>query len=149
MVIRPLVPDDADIYRDLLVSLSDRDRYLRFFHTLRRVGENEIEPFVRDNPNMLGLVAIENGQAVGAAHAFIDETGSSAEFAIQVRPEYRHRGIGGQLLDRAIHELHERGVRELIAHSFVDNSEFALVATDAHMHPEREGAGVNLWRLPI
>jgi len=149
MVIRPLVPDDADLYRELLVSLSERDRYLRFFHTVRRVGEAEIEPFVRDNPNMIGLMAIENGEAVGAAHAFIDEARSSAEFAVQVRPEYRHRGIGGQLLEHAIRELHKRGVRELVAHSFIDNSEFTLVATDAHMRPEREGAGVNLWRLPI
>lgn len=149
MVIRPIAPDDSELYRDLLVSLSDRDRYLRFFHTIRRVGEAEMDPFVRANPNMLGYLAIENGEAIGAAHAFLDEMRSSAEFAVEVRPDHRHRGIGGKLLEHVIHELRAHGVRELVAHSLFDNTEFALVAVGAHMRPEREGAGTNLWRLQL
>jgi len=149
MDIRPIAPEDVDLYRELLMSLSDRDLYLRFFHTVRKVGKAEIDPFVRTNPNMLGYVAIENGAVVGAAHAFIDEKCFSAEFAVEVRPEYRHRGVGGKLLDRVIGELRAHGVRELVAHSLFDNTEFAQVAADAHMHSEREGAGVNLWRLKL
>ena len=149
MDIRPIAPTDKELYRDLLASLSDRDRYLRFFHTVRQVGEAEIEPFLRPNPDMVGFLVIENGAAIGAAHAFVDRKRSSAEFAIEVRPQYRHRGIGAKLLDRIVCELRTRGVRELIAHSLSDNTEFGLVAADARMHSEPEGAGVNLWRLRL
>jgi len=149
MDIRPIAPADADLYRKLLVSLSDRDLYLRFFHTMRELGDAEIEPFVRANPDMLGYVAIEDGEVVGAAHAFIDQPRSIAEFAVEVRPEYRHRGVGGKLLEHVIRELRAHGVHELVAHSLFDNTEFALVAADAHMRPAREGAGVNLWRLHL
>lgn len=149
MDIRPIGPGDEELYRGLLASLSERDLYLRFFHSVRQIGAAEIDPFLRPNPDMLGFLAIENDEAIGAAHAFVDRPSSSAEFAVQVRPEHRHRGIGGKLLDRVIRELSTRGVREVVAHSLFDNTEFALVAADAHMRPEREGAGVNLWRLRL
>lgn len=149
MVIRSITPQDTALYRELLVSLNDRDRYLRFFHSVPNIGPAEIEPFVLDRPDMIGLLAIEDGKAVGAAHAFIDAERSSAEFAVEVRPDYRHHGIGGKLLAKAVDELRARGVRELVAHSLFDNTEFALMASEAHMKAKSEGAGVNLWRLSL
>jgi len=148
MQIRRIGPEDEAIYRELLVSLNDRDRYLRFFHSVPTIGPREVQPFVCERPDMIGMLAIEDGKALGAAHAFIDED-DSAEFAVEVRPDNRHQGIGGKLLAALVEALRERGVRELVAHSLFDNSEFALIACEAHMKPEPEGAGVNLWRLPI
>lgn len=148
MVIRPIQPEDEPLYRELLVSLNDRDRYLRFFHSVPNIGPSEVLPFVQSRPDMIGMLAIENEKALGAAHAFVEKDGS-AEFAVEVRPDYRHHGIGGKLLSALVERLRERGVRELIAHSLYDNNEFALIASEAQMTPESEGAGVNLWRLKI
>lgn len=148
MEIRAIGPEDEGLYRELLVSLTDRDRYLRFFHSVPKIGDSEIVPFVQTRSDMIGLVAVENGKALGAAHAFIDP-GGSAEFAVEVRPDYRHRGIGGKLLAALVERLRSRGVREIVAHSLYDNTEFALIASEADMQPAPEGAGVNLWRLPL
>jgi acetyltransferase len=147
MDIRPIVPEDETLYRELLVSLNERDRYLRFFHTVPAIGAREVLPFVHSRPDMVGLIAVEDGRAVGAAHAFIDD--GSAEFAVEVRPDRRHHGIGGKLLAEIVRRLREQGVRELVAHSLYDNAEFALIASEADMKPKFEGAGVNLWRLPL
>lgn len=146
MEIREIQAADEALYRELLVSLNDRDRYLRFFHSVPSIGPREILPFVKPREDMIGVVAVERGKALGAAHAFIDAKGA-AEFAVEVRPDYRHQGIGGKLLAVLVEKLRERGVRELVAHSLYDNSEFALIASEAQMKPEPEGAGVNLWRL--
>ena len=148
MEIRPIQPEDEALYRELLVSLNERDRYLRFFHSVPNIGQPEVLPFVQSRPDMIGLLALENGKVLGAAHAFVADDGT-AEFAVEVRPDYRHRGIGGKLLATLVERLRERGVRELVAHSLYDNREFALIAAEAHMTPCSEGAGVNLWRLPI
>jgi GNAT superfamily N-acetyltransferase len=148
MLIRGILREDEALYRELLESLNDRDRYLRFFHSMPNIRPAEVLPFVTPRDDMLGLIAIEDGKAVGAAHAFIDTDGN-AEFAVEVRPDYRHRGIGGKLLSALVESLRERGVHEVVAHSLLDNAEFALVASEAHMHSESEGAGVRLWRLPI
>ena len=147
MEIRAIGPEDAAIYRDLLISLNERDRYLRFFHTVTAIGERDVQPFVCSRPDMVGLIAVEDGKAVGAAHAFIDD--GKAEFAVEVRPDCRHHGIGGKLLAEVARRLRERGVREMVAHSLFDNGEFALIASEANMAPKSEGAGVNLWRLPL
>ncbi len=147
MEIRPISPEDESLYRDLLASLDERDRYLRFFHTVPAIGSREVLPFVHPRPDMIGLIAVEDGRAVGAAHAFIDR--ESAEFAVEVRPDCRHHGVGGKLLAEIARRSRERGVRELVAHSLCDNTEFALIASEASMKPKPEGAGVNLWRLPL
>lgn len=147
MEIRPILPEDESLYRELLVSLNERDRYLRFFHTVPNIGASEVLPFVRPRPDMIGLIAVEGGRAVGAAHAFIDD--GKAEFAVEVRPDCRHHGIGSKLLAEIAMRLREQGVRELVAHSLFDNAEFALIASEANMAPKQEGAGVNLWRLPL
>lgn len=147
MEIRPILPEDESLYRDLLVSLNERDRYLRFFHTVPAIGASEVLPFVRSRPDMVGLIAVEDGRAVGAAHAFIDD--GKAEFAVEVRPDCRHHGIGGKLLAEIVSRLRNQGVRELVAHSLFDNTEFALIASEANMAPKQEGAGVSLWRLPL
>ena len=149
MEIRAIVPEDEALYRELLVSLNDRDRFLRFFHSVATIGQAEVVPFVKSRSDMIGLIAIQDGKALGAAHGFIDTQRSTAEFAIEVRPDYRHRGIGSKLMATMIEELKRRGVRELVAHSLWDNSEFALIASDAHMQPKSEGGGVNLWRLRL
>lgn len=149
MEIRAIVPEDETLYRELLVSLNDRDRFLRFFHTVSAIRSQEVLPFVQSRPDMIGLLAIENGKALGAAHAFIDAHKSSAEFAIEVRPDYRHQGIGGRLTAAIVTELKKRGIQELFAHSLSDNREFAHIASEANMRVEREGAGVNLWRLEL
>jgi GNAT superfamily N-acetyltransferase len=147
--VRAIAPEDESLYRELLVSLTDRDRFLRFFHTVAAIGPTEVLPFVASRPDMVGLIAVEDGKALGAAHGFIDVERSTAEFAIEVRPDYRHRGIGSKLTATMIEELKRRGVRELIAHSLWDNSEFGLIASEAHMQARSEGAGVNLWRLRL
>ena len=146
--IRSIRADDEALYRELLVSLNDRDRYLRFFHSVPNIGPAEVLPFVTPRDDMMGLIAIEDGKALGAAHAFIDTDGS-AELAVQVRPDYRHQGIGGKLLSSLVERLRERGVHELVAHSLFDNAEFALIASESQMRSEAEGGGVSLWRLPI
>ena len=149
MIVRAIAPEDEGLYRELLVSLNDRDRYLRFFHSVPNIGDAQIKPFITPRPDMIGLLAVEDGKAVGAAHVFIDDARSTGEFAVEVRPDYRHRGIGGKLLTAASEEAHARGVRELVAHSLFDNSEFAAIASEAHMKAESEGAGVRLWRMRL
>ncbi|MBV8424507.1 MAG: GNAT family N-acetyltransferase [Candidatus Eremiobacteraeota bacterium] len=149
MVIRAITAKDGVLYRELLLSLDDRDRYLRFFHSVPHIGESEVAPFVHDRPDMIGLIAIDDGKAVGAAHAFINLDDSSAEFAVEVRPDYRHHGIGGKLLAKVTEELRARGVQELVAHSLYDNTEFALIAAEARMQPKSESAGINLWSLHL
>src|SRR5690349_13804309 len=116
MIIRPLEDRDAPLYRDLLASLSERDRYLRFFHHISTIGEAEVVPFVIPEQNMIGMIAEENGVALGAAHAFITPNGE-AELAIVVRPGVRHQGIGTKLVAAVNAILRDRGIRTVVAHS--------------------------------
>ena len=128
--------------------MSDRDRYYRFFHVVPSPEELEVATFVQPSPRRVGIIALDEGEAVGAAHAFIDDEGT-AEFAVVVRPGHRHEGIGGGLLAAVAGELKARGAKEIIAHSLRENTEFGLIAREAQMRPQWEGPGIVRWTMKL
>lgn len=65
------------------------------------------------------MVALDDDRPVGVVHM---ATGTEIiEFGIMIRPDYRGRGIGDQLLDRAITWARNRGYRELYMHCLQHN----------------------------
>ena len=76
---------------------------------------------IRDSKNHLVLVAEDNGKIIGVLKADIRERlfySPSIEGAIvdfYVMPEYRRKGLGKQLLERAIAILRERGAQLITA----------------------------------
>lgn len=65
------------------------------------------EPLFREND--LYLIAEELGRTIGFVH-LINMEGRIVLQGIGVRPEWRERGIGGELLDAAIRFAEKRGL---------------------------------------
>ncbi|MGC9152652.1 MAG: GNAT family N-acetyltransferase [Vulcanisaeta sp.] len=86
---------------------------------------------IRDNKNHLILVAEDMGKIVGVLKADIRERlfySPSIEGAIvdfYVMPEYRRKGLGRQMLERAITILRERGA-QLITAEFPTQNQIAI-----------------------
>ena len=59
MLIRPIRPEDANIERNFIESLSDRSRYYRFMHNIKRITPEMIARFTQiDYHRELALVAL-------------------------------------------------------------------------------------------
>ncbi|MGC8542380.1 MAG: GNAT family N-acetyltransferase [Vulcanisaeta sp.] len=86
---------------------------------------------IRDNKNHLILVAEDMGKIVGVLKADIRERlfySPSIEGAIvdfYVMPEYRRKGLGRQMLERAVTILRERGA-QLITAEFPTQNQIAI-----------------------
>jgi len=149
-VIRRLEQGDADAYRQLLEGATEEERYFRFFRPVGEVDSSLVEPFVTVSGRMLALLAEDGaGRPLGAAHAFLDESGRRAELAILVAHGAQHHGIGTRLMQRLIEELRAAGCSLLGALSLDQNDRFSNLARGLGMKVRRHQFGVLTWELPL
>ncbi|HWT04596.1 MAG TPA: GNAT family N-acetyltransferase [Xanthomonadales bacterium] len=148
MLVRSIAPTDEEAYRTILESTTAEDRYCRFFHMVDHFDPEEVQRFVEDRADTIGVIAFEGTVPLGAAHAvLLDE--ESAEIAIVVARGTRHVGVGTALLDALIARAKERGLRRLVACALRENHPFEHLARRAGFRvDEADGAAVH-WVLPL
>jgi RimJ/RimL family protein N-acetyltransferase len=118
--IRSLMPWEAWKLKAHLLRLDDDDRRLRFGY---RISDAAIEAFVSRinwlNERVL-VASDEEGHVIGAVH--VARLGSrDAEFAFSVERNYRQRGIGGALCQRALLWARNRGFRRAFTYCAAQN----------------------------
>jgi L-amino acid N-acyltransferase YncA len=148
MLVRSIAPSDEEAYRTILESTSAEDRYCRFFHLVDHFDLAEVQRFVEDRADTIGVIAFENATPLGAAHAvLLDE--ESAELAIVVARGTRHAGVGTALLDALIERVKARGLRKLVACALRENHAFVHLARHAGFHVDEAEGATQHWVLPL
>jgi len=138
-----------------LLSLNERDRYLRFGYAASDAQIThyaERLDFHRDE-----LLGIFNSrlELVAMAHLAYDPApqrpGKPAmvEFGVSVLAQARGKGMGQRLFDRAVLHARNRGVGTLFIHALTENTPMLRIARKAGAKVEREGSESEAWlRLP-
>jgi RimJ/RimL family protein N-acetyltransferase len=138
-----------------LLSLSERDRYLRFGYP---ASDERIEKYVEtldfQHSELFGifdrrveLVAIS--QLAYAEPAAGDEGGAMVEFAVSVRTQARGRGYGDRLFTHALRHARNRSVERLMIHALSENTAMLRIARKAGAEVRREGSESEAWlQLP-
>lgn len=97
--IRHAEPGDEAGLRDFLSGLSERSRYLRFFHNQARLDVNAGALARCEQNGGIGLVAQDSsGCIIAHAHLF-PSAGGPHEMGIAVSDEHQRLGLGARLLD--------------------------------------------------
>ena len=149
MLIRPIRATDRPKYRSILDRTSPEDRYFRFFRVVDHIDEAEIHRFCDPSADMFGLIALDrSGRPMGTIHAVFPDR-ATAEMAIVVARDARHRGVATRLLDALIAELRGLGFRELVAHALPTNHGFAALARAAGMHVAASSETAITWRVDL
>ena len=122
--IRPLHPSDIGIEREFIMRLSPQSRRFRFLSSIAAPGEKLLERLTKlDDASEAAFVAIavESGvdREVGVARLSAVGDGR-AEFAVTVRDDWQHRGLGTLLTKHVIEAARQRGLSALYS---VDASE--------------------------
>ena len=146
--IRSIQAADERLYRSILDRTSEEDRYCRFLHVVNHFDPVEIRRFVEPAPDLVGFIAIEGDEALGAAHACFLADGS-AELAIIVARDARHHGIAYALVRRVIDALAERGCCRMIAYALFENYAMTALALSLGMTADGVDASVTLWTLEM
>jgi GNAT superfamily N-acetyltransferase len=136
-----------------LLSLDDRDRYLRFGFPASdsQIGRYvDLLDFERDEVfgvfnRRLELVAMAHLACMGTA----DAPCTSAEFGVSVSKDARGRGLGARLFDRAALHARNRHIDTLLIHALSENTAMLRITRAAGARIERDGPESQAWlRLP-
>lgn len=136
-----------------LLSLDERDRYLRFGYL---ASDSQIGRYVDlldfEHDEVFGIFN-RRLELIAMAHlAGMGNAGTpctSAEFGASVSKAARGRGLGARLFDRAALHARNRHIDTLLVHALSENTAMLRIARAAGAHIERDGPESQAWlRLP-
>ncbi|MCR5881060.1 bifunctional acetate--CoA ligase family protein/GNAT family N-acetyltransferase [Phenylobacterium sp. J367] len=113
--VRPIRPEDAPRIEDLIDRSTPEDVRLRFASGFRHLPPGWAARLSQiDYDREMALVA-ENadGEILGVSRLVGDPEGETAEFALMVRSDRQHRGLGGLLLRAVLDHAKARGIKEV------------------------------------
>jgi GNAT superfamily N-acetyltransferase len=124
VTIRPLNKDDIEAEREFILRLSPESRRNRFLSSIASPSKELLERLTNlDASSEAAFVAltVESGvqREVGVAR-FSAVGDGRAEFAVTVRDDWQHKGLGTLLTKHVIETARQRGIRALFS---VDASE--------------------------
>ncbi|MCB1669746.1 MAG: GNAT family N-acetyltransferase [Gammaproteobacteria bacterium] len=127
VVIRPILPEDADIEWEFVHGLSAQSRYYRFCAGTRDLTPAMVSYFTHiDFSVHMALIAVivkpdgkEREIAVG--RYFKLDTGNGCEFAIVVDDRYQGLGVGHRLMELLIEDARTKGYAVMEGEVVADN----------------------------
>jgi GNAT superfamily N-acetyltransferase len=151
IVIRPVLPQDAELMQDFVRGLSAESRRNRFFRTLHELPAALLDRFTSiDYHDHLALLAsvLADGEEVviGEARYVVSEPGV-AEFAVAVADGWQGRGIGRYLLARLECRARAEGITQLFGEVLPSNRPMHRLARSLGLALVRRGDGEGLWRV--
>jgi acetyltransferase len=135
VVVRPIRPEDAQIERAFVASLSAQTRYLRFMGSLKDLTPAMLARFTQiDYDREMALIAVvrsaEAERQVGVARYVVYPSGASCEFAIVVSEDWHGRGLARELMRRLIEVARERGLLSMTGQVLAENPRMLKLAAE-------------------
>ena len=137
VVIRPVLPQDADLTRDFFGNLPAPDRYDRFMSPMRNLPPDLVRRFTDiDYADHLALVAevFEGGEEIVVAEARYVRSAddpSVAEFAVSVADQWQGKGLASRLLAKLLCRASTAGVRRMTGETLATNDKMLHLARKA------------------
>lgn len=153
--IRSLTPRHRARFLQHLLTLAERDRYLRFGYP---ATDAQIARYVDtldfERDEVFGIFN-RKLELIAAAHLAYSpapqrsDQPAMAEFGVSVLPKARGRHFGARLFDHAILHARNRGVETLFIHALSENAAMLTIARKAGAEVVRDGAETEAWlKLP-
>ncbi|MDI9240267.1 bifunctional acetate--CoA ligase family protein/GNAT family N-acetyltransferase [Lysobacter sp. LF1] len=112
--VRPVRPEDEEMFRTFFGRVSDEDLRMRFFQTVRNFSHEFIAQLTQlDYARSIALVAIapDTGEMLGAVRLHADANYDRGEYGILVRSDLKGHGLGWRLMQIMIEYARWLGLR--------------------------------------
>ena len=126
--LRAIRPEDENMWREMIESLSDATTEYRFFGPVKEITKSMLVRYCHiDYDREIAIVAMggkgRRRQMLGVARLTIETANAEeGEFAIVVRDSYQRRGLGSRLMNALIEAARDQYVREIYGHVLAANS---------------------------
>jgi GNAT superfamily N-acetyltransferase len=129
--LRRLASNDFDDVVSLADSLSDEERYLRFFAAHPSYVDDWASSLTEPYPGIVALGAYLDGRLIGVANYAEGTDAGSAEIAVVVAHHHHDRGVGTALLGELGRVARRQGIRHLTADVLAENSSMRRIITES------------------
>jgi acyl-CoA synthetase (NDP forming)/GNAT superfamily N-acetyltransferase len=132
VLVRVITPADADAVLTLHMRLSERDRYLRFFGSGKKILDTITRRITRADDTTHAAVGVFLGdRLVGVANYEALLGSTTAEVALVVDGTVQARGLGTLLLEHLASLARHRGMTRFVADVLAENRRMIQVFADA------------------
>ena len=134
IMLRPILPEDEPKHLAFDNSLSDEDRYKRYFGVRSKMTHEEMAVLTQiDYAREMAFIATTKGVdgddiTLGAIRASIDPDNTEAEFAMAVRSDHQGIGLGKLLLEKLITYYKTNDTEVLTGFTMFENRNMASLA---------------------
>lgn len=155
LTLRPVRPEDGELYRNFFECLNDEDVRFRKFMLVRQLVPSQIARQTQiDYDREMSFVAIAvdargDEQMLGVAQAIADPDNVQAEFAVAVRSDLKGQRLGTLLLSKLIDHLRRRGTHRLVGLALADNQRMLALARRHGCSITRADAGTVALALSL
>jgi acetyltransferase len=123
--LRPIRPEDEPLLQDLADHMSPEDLRLRFFTSMKGLSHQlaaRLTQIDYDREMALIALAADADTALGVSRFAADPDNRRAEYAVEVRSNWKARGLGYLLMTRLIEVARRRGIGELVGEVLRENA---------------------------
>jgi RimJ/RimL family protein N-acetyltransferase len=125
VIVRPVRPEDRELFVAGFERMSPESRYRRFFMHKQKLTDRELDMFTNldhEHAEAIGAIDPVTGEGAGVARLHRHEDDPTvAEAAVTVVDDWQGRGLGGVLLDRLVARARELGVERFDASLLTSN----------------------------
>lgn len=124
VLMRPISPDDEEIYRRFFDKVTLDDRRLRLFVTMSVLTQDFVERMTHvDNTRDVAFIAVapNTGEMLGVARYALAPDLKTAEYGVLVRSDLKGRGLGWVLMRHLIDVARARGLSALTGFVLAEN----------------------------
>jgi acetyltransferase len=147
LLMRAIRPDDEAGLIDFVARTAFEDVRLRFRGAVRQLPHEWAARLSQiDYDREMALVVLWQSDIVGVSRIAADPEGDSAEFALLVRSDWHHRGLGTLLMTAILSYARDRGLKEVWGEVEANNSRMLNLA-DALGFTSVSGEGPPLIRI--
>ncbi|PZP28892.1 MAG: GNAT family N-acetyltransferase [Roseateles depolymerans] len=124
--LRAIRPEDQARHRTFVERLAPEDLRLRFFSARRSLQPSELARLVQiDYAREMAFIAVQpsesGGDTLGVIRSVCDPDNVEAEFALIVRSDLKHQGLGQMLLNKMIEYLRQHGTQRMVGDVLREN----------------------------
>jgi acetyltransferase len=123
--LRPIRPEDEPLLQDLASHMSPQDLRLRFFTAMKGLSHQlaaRLTQIDYDREMALIALAADADQVLGVSRFAADPDNRQAEYAVEVRSDWKGRGLGYLLMTRLIEIARQRHIGELVGEVLRENT---------------------------
>ncbi|CAB3796411.1 hypothetical protein LMG28688_04284 [Paraburkholderia caffeinitolerans] len=156
LTIRPIRPEDEEMHRAFIDTMTPDDLRLRFFSAVRSFDHTQLARMTQiDYDREMALIATVEGEdgkprTLGVARAVADPDNETAEFAVAIQSNLKRGGLGRLLLTRMIDYVRSRGTHWLLGEALRENAPMiGLARACGFTVTPTEDPGVVGFRMPL